>query len=68
MVIGLHGRISGHASRVRTCRQAPRPLARNVFDEKQAAAQLPTLRSMASADLHNLVFQRDRRIIPAILN
>jgi hypothetical protein len=40
----------------------------NVFDEKQAAAQLPTLRAMASADLHNLVFQRDYRIIPAILN
>ena len=40
----------------------------NVFDDAQAAAQLPTLRSMASADLHNLVFQRDYRIIPAIMN
>ena len=40
----------------------------NVFDEKQAAAQLPTLRAMVSADLHNLVFQRDYRIIPAIMN
>ena len=40
----------------------------NVFDEKQAAAQVPTLRAIASADLHNLVFQRDYRIIPAILN
>jgi len=40
----------------------------NVFDEKQAVAQLPTLRAMASADLHNLVFQRDYRIIPAIVN
>ena len=40
----------------------------NVFDEKQAAAELPTLCAMASADLHNLVFQRDYRIIPAILN
>jgi hypothetical protein len=40
----------------------------NVFDEKQATAQLPTLRAMASADLHNLVFQRDYRIIPAIVN
>jgi hypothetical protein len=29
---------------------------------------LPTMRAMASADLHNLVFQRDYRIIPAILN
>jgi hypothetical protein len=40
----------------------------NVFDEKQAAAELPTLRAVASADLHNLVFRRDYRIIPAILN
>ena len=29
---------------------------------------IPTLRAIASADLHNLVFQRDYRIIPAILN
>lgn len=39
----------------------------NVFDDKQAADELPTLRAMASADLHNLVFQRDFRIIPAIV-
>lgn len=37
----------------------------NVFDETDAAAQLPTLRAIAAADLHNLVFQRDFRIIPA---
>ena len=42
----------------------------NVFDDEQAAAELPTMRAMASADLHNLVFQLggDYRIIPAILN
>jgi hypothetical protein len=40
----------------------------NVFDDAQAAAELPALRAVASADLHNLVFQRDYRIIPAILN
>jgi hypothetical protein len=40
----------------------------NVFDGKQAAAELPALRAVASADLHNLVFQRDYRIIPAIVN
>ena len=40
----------------------------NVFDETQAAAYLPILRAMASADLHNLVLQRDYRIIPAIVN
>jgi hypothetical protein len=38
----------------------------NVFDDEQAAAELPTLRAIASADLHNLVFQRDFRIVPAI--
>jgi hypothetical protein len=39
----------------------------NVFDEEQAAIELPTLRAMAAADLHNLVFQvgGDVRIIPA---
>ena len=39
----------------------------NVFDEEQAAAELPTLRAIAAADLHNLVFQfgGDVRIIPA---
>jgi hypothetical protein len=40
----------------------------NVFDEEQAAAELPTVRAIASADIHNLVFQRDYRIIPAILS
>ncbi|MFC4908907.1 hypothetical protein [Actinomadura gamaensis] len=38
----------------------------NVFTADQAAAEVPTLRAIASADLHNLVFQRDFRIIPAI--
>jgi hypothetical protein len=42
----------------------------NVFDEVQAAAELPTLRAIASVDLHNLVFQLggDTRIIPAVRN
>ncbi|WNV84620.1 hypothetical protein [Umezawaea sp. Da 62-37] len=38
----------------------------NVFDAEQAAAELPTLRAIVSADLHNLVFQRDFRLVPAI--
>jgi hypothetical protein len=29
----------------------------NVFDEEQAATELPTLRAMAAADIHNLVFK-----------
>lgn len=37
----------------------------NVFTPEQAAGALPTLRAIAAADLHNLVFQRDYRIVPA---
>ena len=37
----------------------------NVFTPDQAAAELSTLRAIAAAELHNLVFQRDYRIIPA---
>jgi hypothetical protein len=42
----------------------------NVFDDEQAAAELPTLRAMASADIHNLVLQLggDYRIVPAVLS
>ena len=39
----------------------------NVFDEKQAATQLPTLHTITSTNLHNLIFQRNYRIIPAIV-
>jgi hypothetical protein len=37
----------------------------NVFNEEQAATELDTLRAIVAADLHNLVFQRDYRIVPA---
>jgi hypothetical protein len=39
----------------------------NVIDEEQAATELPTLRAMAAADIHNLVFHLggNVRIIPA---
>ena len=42
----------------------------NVFDDEQAAAELPTLRAIASAELQNLVLQLrgDIRIIPAVVN
>jgi hypothetical protein len=42
----------------------------NVFDEEQAAAEVPTMRAMASAELQNLVLQLggDIRIIPAVVN
>lgn len=37
----------------------------NVFSSEDAAAELPTLRAIAAADLHNLVFRSDYRIVPA---
>ena len=38
----------------------------NVFSNTDAAAELPTLRAIAVAELHNLVFQADYRIVPAV--
>jgi hypothetical protein len=38
----------------------------NVFNDEDAAAQLPILRAIASTDLHNLVFRADYRIVPAV--
>jgi hypothetical protein len=55
----------GHHPHLQDGTVGERPLS--VFDEEQAAAELPTLRAIAAADIHNLVFQRDYRIIPAIL-
>ena len=38
----------------------------NVFTTRDAADQLPIMRAIAAADLHNLVFQADYRIVPAV--
>jgi hypothetical protein len=38
----------------------------NIFSRSDADDQLHTLRAIASAELHNLVFQADYRIIPAV--
>jgi hypothetical protein len=37
----------------------------NVFSDADAAAELPTMRAIACAELHNLVFQSDYHIVPA---
>ena len=37
----------------------------NVFDAEQAAAELPTLRTIAAAEIHNLVFLANYSIVPA---
>jgi hypothetical protein len=38
----------------------------NVFSINDAADLLPIMRAIATSDLHNLVFQADYRIIPAV--
>jgi hypothetical protein len=38
----------------------------NVFSDEDAAAQLSILRAIAASDLHNLVYQADYRIVPAV--
>ncbi len=38
----------------------------NVFTVNDARDQLPIMRAIATSDLHNLVFQSDYRIIPAV--
>jgi hypothetical protein len=38
----------------------------NVFSAEDAAAQLSVLRAIASADLHNLVYLAEYRIVPAV--
>jgi len=38
----------------------------NVLGVQDAIDQLPLLRAIATGDLHNLVFQSDYRIIPAV--
>jgi hypothetical protein len=39
----------------------------NVFSASDADAQLPILRAITAADLHNLVFRADFRIIPQVV-
>jgi len=38
----------------------------NVFTADDAADQLPIMRAIVTSDLHNLVFQADYRIVPAV--
>jgi len=39
----------------------------NVFTSHDASDQLPIMRAIVAADVHNLVFQADYRIIPAVM-
>lgn len=40
----------------------------NVFSASDGTETLPTLRAIAAAELHNLVFESDYRIVPATLH
>jgi hypothetical protein len=66
VILRAHFGSAFHHPHVRSGTAGDWPL--NVSDDAQAAAELPTLRAMAAADLHNLVFQLggDVRIIPAV--
>jgi hypothetical protein len=37
-----------------------------VFSDEDAAAQSSLLQAIAAGDLHNLVYQADYRIVPAV--
>jgi hypothetical protein len=39
----------------------------NIYAEPDATGLLPVLRAIITADLHNLIFQTDWRIVPAVL-
>src|ERR1700675_2922572 len=61
-------RISASRFTIHTCeedRSGTGPL--NVFTIREATDQLEILRAIAISDLHNLVFQADYRIIPAVM-
>lgn len=60
-----HYGVTFHHPHLRGATVAEWPM--NVFDDAQAARELPTLRAIAAADLHNLVFERDFRIVPATM-
>lgn len=40
----------------------------NIFSASEGMATLPILRAIAAADLHNLVFESDYRIVPATMH
>ena len=60
-----HYEIGFHHPHLRGATVGDWPL--NVFTSREATDQLPMLRAIVTADLHNLVFQADYRIIPAVM-
>jgi hypothetical protein len=63
VLMGYYG-IGFHHPHLRGAAVGDWPL--NVFTRSDAADQLDLLRAVASAELHNLVFQADYSIVPAV--
>jgi hypothetical protein len=63
VLMGYYG-IGFHHPHLRGATVGDWPL--NIFSRSDAADQLHLLRSIASAELHNLVFQADSTIVPAV--
>lgn len=73
---GTHGNVTTREDKERLFAAAVAligPYARQVLEEMNGAlllgtgsiGELATLRAIAAADMHNLVFQRDYRLVPA---
>jgi hypothetical protein len=63
VLMGYYG-IGFHHPHLRGATVGDWPL--NIFTRSDAADQLHLLRAIASAELHNLVFQADYTIVPAV--
>jgi hypothetical protein len=63
VLMGYYG-IGFHHPHLRGATVGDWPL--NIFTRSDAADQLHLLRAIASAELHNLVFQADHTIVPAV--
>jgi hypothetical protein len=64
VLMGYYG-IGFHHPHLRGSTVGDWPL--NIFTKSDAAEQLPILRAIAAAELHNLVFQADYTIVPAVV-
>jgi hypothetical protein len=64
VVLMAHYGIGSHHPHLRGATVRDWPL--NIFTRSEAAEQLFVLRAIATADLHNLVFEADYTIVPAV--
>jgi hypothetical protein len=65
VLLMAHYGIGSHHPHLRGATVRDWPL--NIFTRSDAAEQLSVLRAIAAADLHNLVFEADYTIVPAVV-